>query len=182
MWLSNASWQITVAPQFKRYIIYVKHKINMNGNWKVFYFNCGKTSTYTHFSSLSPPKLICSTVWFVCQTKWQIRFYDWLDRLSIKLLAKGQFCMHSGSKSQFSWLNIPFNSKIHHIMEVKLVKMSIYIDSNRYHRWIVIIDPQNPPKNYSHFNKLGNMKLHHKYCRGSMAKNERERENNVLEL
>ncbi len=40
----------------------------------------------THnFLSSSPPMLIYSPVWFVCQTKWEIRHYDWSDCLSIKL-------------------------------------------------------------------------------------------------
>ncbi len=60
------SWQITVLPQFKHvnrssFHIYIKHEININKHQKVFYFNRG-----THqFSSVSPPKLICSSVWFV---------------------------------------------------------------------------------------------------------------------
>ncbi len=46
------------------------------------------TSKHTHFSS--SPTLIYSPVWFVCQTIWQILCYDWSDRLSITLLAKGE--------------------------------------------------------------------------------------------
>ncbi len=33
--------------------------------------------------------VIGKPVWFVCLIKWQIRHYDWSDRLSIKLSVKG---------------------------------------------------------------------------------------------
>ncbi len=54
LWLFNMSWQI--EAQFKRHVnrssfhIYLKHEINMNEHWKVFYFNRRKMSS----SSLSP--------------------------------------------------------------------------------------------------------------------------------
>ncbi len=46
-----------------------------------------------NFSRISPPKLIYCPVWYVCRTKWRIWRYDWSDRLSLKLFAKGQFPM-----------------------------------------------------------------------------------------
>ncbi len=68
--LFNVSWQITVLPQFKHvnrssFHIYLKHEINMNKHQKVFYFNRGTH----HFSSLIPPKLMCSSVWFVVEAR-----------------------------------------------------------------------------------------------------------------
>ncbi len=67
------SWQIAAVSQFKWHVsrssfhIYLKHKINMNEHQKVFYVNRGKVSV--DISSLSPLKFICSSIWFVCQTK-----------------------------------------------------------------------------------------------------------------
>ncbi len=51
-----------------------------------------------NYSSLSPPTLIYSPVVFVCQAKWWIWCYDWSDRLSVKLPAKGQL-------NKFWWEN-----------------------------------------------------------------------------
>ncbi len=70
LWLFNMLWQITVLPQFKHvnrssFHIYLKHEMNMNKHQKVFYFNLGTH----HFSSLSPPKLIYSSVWFVVKAR-----------------------------------------------------------------------------------------------------------------
>ncbi len=70
LWLFNVSWHITVLPQFKHvnrssFHIYLKHEMNMNKHQKVFYFNRGTH----HFSSLSPPKLIYSSVWFVVKAR-----------------------------------------------------------------------------------------------------------------
>ncbi len=74
LWLFNVSWQITVLPQFKpvnrsSFHIYRKHEMNMNKHQnkhqKVFYFNRGTN----HFSSLNPPKLIYSSVWFVVEAR-----------------------------------------------------------------------------------------------------------------
>ncbi len=70
LWLFNVLWQITVLPQFKHvnlssFHIYLKHEMNMNKHQKVFYFNRGTH----HFSSVSPPKLICSSVWFVVKAR-----------------------------------------------------------------------------------------------------------------
>ncbi len=41
---------------------------------------CELVVLYVPFSSLSPPRLIYSPVWFVCRTKWQIRHCDWSDQ------------------------------------------------------------------------------------------------------
>ncbi len=93
LWLFNVSWQIAVLPQFKRHI-----------NWSSFhiYFKAQNKHEWTsehilfqprkdiNAHSLSPLNLIYSPVWFVCQKKWWIRHYDWSDRLSVKLFAKGQ--------------------------------------------------------------------------------------------
>ncbi len=70
LWLFNVLWQITVLPQFKHvnrssFHIYSKHEMNMNKHQKVFYFNRGTH----HFSSSSPPKLMCSSVWFVVKAR-----------------------------------------------------------------------------------------------------------------
>ncbi len=47
-------------------------------------------SVNTHnFLSLSSPKWIYSPVWFVFWARWQIRRYDWSDRLSNNLFANG---------------------------------------------------------------------------------------------
>ncbi len=91
-WLFYVSWQIAVAPQFKRHMkrssfhIYLKHEININEHQKVFYFNWGKT-WIQHFSSLSPPKLNYSR---------NGEFVGMIghDRLSIKLIANGQFKLY----------------------------------------------------------------------------------------
>ncbi len=67
--LFHVSWQITVLPPFKHvnesFHIYLNPEINMNKHQKVFNFNRGTH----HFSSLSPPKLICSSVWFVVKAR-----------------------------------------------------------------------------------------------------------------
>ncbi len=47
-------------------------------------------SIVENVSSSSQLMLIYSTVWVVYWTKCQIQHYDWSDRLSVKLLAKGQ--------------------------------------------------------------------------------------------
>ncbi len=70
LWLFNVSWQITALPQFKHvnrtsFHINLKHDMNMNKHQTVFYLNRG----IQHFSSLSPPKLICSSVWFVVKAR-----------------------------------------------------------------------------------------------------------------
>ncbi len=69
LWLFHVSWQITVLPPFKHvnesFHIYFKPEINMNKHQKVFNFNRGTH----HFSSLNPPKLICSSVWFVVKAR-----------------------------------------------------------------------------------------------------------------
>ncbi len=52
---------------------------NINEHQNVFCFNRTKISIFFKF------KLIYSPVWFVCRARWQIRHYDWSDRLSIKL-------------------------------------------------------------------------------------------------
>ncbi len=75
LWLfTNVSWQITVLPLFKHVIrssfhIYLKHEMNMNKHQKVFLFQ----PRNTHFSSVSPPKLIYSSVWFVVKARRQLR-------------------------------------------------------------------------------------------------------------
>ncbi len=98
MWLFNVSWLMTeyctasvqaAHMNWSSFHIYLKHEINMTEHHNVFYFNSGKTSIH-NFSSLNPPKLIYSPVWFVCKERWRIRRYDWSDRLSIKLFANGQ--------------------------------------------------------------------------------------------
>ncbi len=67
--MCRESWPIIVLPQFKHvnrssFHIYLKHEMNMNKHQEVFYFNC---RTH-HVSSVSPPKLIYSPVWFVVKT------------------------------------------------------------------------------------------------------------------
>ncbi len=76
LWLFNVSWQITVLPQYKHVNrsslhIYLKHEMNMNKHQKAFYFNRGTH----HFSSLSPQKLIYSSVWFVVKARRDICSY-----------------------------------------------------------------------------------------------------------
>ncbi len=69
----------------------------MNGNWKVFCSSrAGKTSKYTQFFKF---KFKFYSDLFVRQN---VRFSFMSARLSIKLPAKGQSGVHSGSKSQFS--------------------------------------------------------------------------------
>ncbi len=62
-------------------------------------------NTHT-FSSLSPPKLIYSPVWFVCWARWRIRRYDWSDRLSIMLFSNCQLMDRSGV--DYLWIIVMF--------------------------------------------------------------------------
>ncbi len=64
----------------------------MNEHQKVSCFN------NTHRFPLT---LIYSPVWLVCRTKWQDLCYDWSDRLSVKLVAKGELIFISVKKCVF---------------------------------------------------------------------------------
>ncbi len=60
-----------------------------------------------YFSSLSSPKFIYSLVWFACRIKWRICRYNWLDRLSVKLPAKGQLLVYlANAKETVGLMNI----------------------------------------------------------------------------
>ncbi len=65
LWLFSVSWQISSNTWTDNPHIYLKHEMNINKHQKVFYFNRGTH----HFSSVSSPKLICSSVWFVVKAR-----------------------------------------------------------------------------------------------------------------
>ncbi len=76
--------------------IYLKHELKQEWTSECILFQPRKdvnTQFYAiriHFSSLSPPKLIYSPVWFVCLARWWILRYYWSDRVSIKHFENGQ--------------------------------------------------------------------------------------------
>ncbi len=78
----SCSASVQAAREPSIFFLYLKHEINMN--------EPQKDVNIHHFSSLSPPKLIYSPVWFDCRTLWWILCYDCSDCLSIRLPAKGQ--------------------------------------------------------------------------------------------
>ncbi len=95
LWLFNVLYQITVLPHFKRHVnsssfLYLLEAWNKH-EWtsQHILFKPRKDVNTHHFSSLS---LFYCPVWFGCWTRWWIQHYDWSDRLSIKLFAKGQLC------------------------------------------------------------------------------------------
>ncbi len=91
LWQINYSASVKVAsePIVFSYLLKAQNKPKWTSEGILFQPHNIDFNTH-HFSTLSPPILIYSPVWFVCQTKWWIQCFDWSDRLSIKLPAKGQ--------------------------------------------------------------------------------------------
>ncbi len=69
-WLFNVLYAFQAAHEpIVFFNIYLKHGINMNEHQNIFYLIHGKIS---NAHSLSPTKLIYSTIWLVCQTKFSV--------------------------------------------------------------------------------------------------------------
>ncbi len=106
LWLFNVSWQITVAPQFKRHVnqssfhIYLKHEINVNEHLKVFYFNYGKTqyAPFFKFKSTKVNLLSCLLSCLFCLSDKNGRF----------CVMNGQIASQSSSLWRVSWIDYDF--------------------------------------------------------------------------
>ncbi len=130
LWLFNVSWQITALPQFKHvnrtsFHINLKHDMNMNKHQTVFYLNRG----IQHFSSLSPPKLICSSVWFVVKARrekqWKIHGSVRYDTVVSRF---GMFATRgAGQLVKYFWGNISVLNHEGEPMDIKQARVCTWV-------------------------------------------------------